>query len=80
VRILRSDIDDADFDHPFEPVFEWLQTNSLGTASQGSLFNDKEILMALEKSVEYLMGIGYFLDDNPKSVTRKAVGFSRSNC
>lgn len=80
MRILRSDIDDADFDHPFAPVFEWLQTNSLGTAPQGSLFNEKEIVMALERSVEYLMGIGYFLDDNHKSVTRKAIGFSRSNC
>ncbi|KAJ5895969.1 uncharacterized protein N7473_005368 [Penicillium subrubescens] len=65
MRILRSDIDDADFDHPLNLC---------------SLFNEKEILMALEKSVGYLMGIGYFLDDNPKSVTRKAVGFSRSNC
>jgi hypothetical protein len=75
--LLRSDIE-ADFDHPFAPVFEWLQTNSLGTVSQGSLFNKTEIVMAIEKSVEYLVGIDYFLDDSHKSATSKSVGFSRS--
>lgn len=48
MRLLRYDIEGADFDYPFGPVFEWLQTNSLGTASHGSLFNEKEIVMALE--------------------------------
>lgn len=42
---LGSDIDEANFDHPFAPVFDWLQTNSLATESQGFLFNETEIVM-----------------------------------
>ncbi|KAJ5904826.1 uncharacterized protein N7473_001742 [Penicillium subrubescens] len=79
MEILRSDIDQADFDHPFAPVFEWLQANPLGTASQGSLFNEQETVTALERSVEYLVGIDYFLEGSHKSGPGKSVGFSRSN-
>ncbi|KAI2791838.1 hypothetical protein POX_c04717 [Penicillium oxalicum] len=80
MRILRTDIDEADFDHPFAPVFEWLQSNSLGTPSQGSLFNEEDIVKALERSVEYLKGTGYFSDENHRSGTRKADRFTRSSC
>ncbi|KAL4881917.1 acetyl-CoA synthetase-like protein [Aspergillus karnatakaensis] len=62
---LRVDVENNALDHPFLPVLGWFEAN-IGQFTEKapvectSLFDRRDIVAALDKSLEYLMNIGFF--------------------
>ncbi|KAH8428770.1 uncharacterized protein LDX57_006452 [Aspergillus melleus] len=61
---LREQVDQNPLDHPFTPLLQWVGTNDWQlTPAPPNQSNDglyrRDTVMALEKNVQYLMGIGF---------------------
>lgn len=83
MKMLRDDVESADFDHPFLPVLDWFEENSSqlmesSETSQNRYFEDNEIVEALESSVDYLLGMDYFRDGISETKNDLSGMFSRS--
>ncbi|CAI7566373.1 unnamed protein product [Penicillium pancosmium] len=65
MHMLRRDIENAEFDHPFSPVMQWFDENmwqfcdDKEERTENPFFVTSEITAAIEKSLEYMTLIGY---------------------
>lgn len=84
MELLRNDVENADFDHPFLPVLTWFEENirqffeSKDDVITNHNFNKEKILKSLESSVDYLIDIGYFSDGGRRAQLDNVPMFSRS--
>ncbi|CAI7597828.1 unnamed protein product [Penicillium glandicola] len=86
MQLLRADIAEADFDHPFMPVLRWFEENiwqfmgDKDSIPENCYFDQMETIVALESSVRYLMDVGYLSHSEPshEKLDKTAV-FSRSS-
>ncbi|KAL4892495.1 hypothetical protein BDV59DRAFT_208252 [Aspergillus ambiguus] len=61
---VKSNIENATLDHPFLPVLDWFEENYWQFSPEACspaelLFDTRDVYAAIEKSVEYLVNIGY---------------------
>ena len=67
MRLLREDVEGADFEHPFAPVLTWFEDNIRDFMSaenhplENKIFENEGILKSLQSSVNYLQKLGYFV-------------------
>ncbi|KAJ5263425.1 hypothetical protein N7478_011030 [Penicillium angulare] len=84
MKLLREDVEAADFDHPFAPVLAWFeesvwqfmdgQTNTW----KNKFYNEEDILKSLKSSVGYLKNLGYFVDGGLGANAENAAIFTRT--
>ncbi|CAG8287298.1 unnamed protein product [Penicillium nalgiovense] len=86
MKLLKKDVEEANFDHPFMPVLSWFEDNvwqfmaDQDHVPQNGYFDRKETISALESSVRYMMDIEYLTQDeaHQKQLDKSAV-FTRSS-
>jgi hypothetical protein len=85
MQLLKKDIEDADFDHPFMPILGWFEKNiwqfqcDQDNIPENRFFDRGETISALNSSVSYLIDIGYLsTKSNLKHLDKSAV-LSRSS-
>jgi amino acid adenylation domain-containing protein/thioester reductase-like protein len=86
MKLLKKDVEEADFNHPFMPVLDWFEDNTWqfmvdqDHIPQNCYFDQKETIVALESSVSYMMDIGYLSQDeaHQRQLDKSAV-FTRSS-
>ena len=86
MKLLREDVESADFEHPFAPVLTWFEENIqdfMGAESHSGehkVFKKEAIVGSLESSVNYLQKLGYFVGgtQGSESGREKTAIFKRS--
>lgn len=86
MKLLREDVESADFEHPFAPVLTWFEENirDFMGAENGSdehkVFKKETTVKSLQSSVNYLQKLGYFAGNTQgsDSGSEKAPIFKRS--
>ncbi|KAF9883255.1 hypothetical protein FE257_003811 [Aspergillus nanangensis] len=68
---VRTDIENSSFDHPFLPVMDWFEANAWQFSPETCgpperhLLDERETYVAIEKSVDYMVSIGYLPSNAP---------------
>jgi thioester reductase-like protein len=86
MKLLKKDVEEADFDHRFTPVLSWFEDNirqfmvDQDHVPKNCYFGQKETIAALESSVRYMMDIGYLTQDKAHQRKQdKPAVFTRSS-
>ncbi|KAJ5358205.1 hypothetical protein N7541_005363 [Penicillium brevicompactum] len=85
MELLRKDVEEADFDHPFMPVLSWFKENiwqfecDPDSIPENRYFTSEETISALGRSVKYMMNIGYLSKELNQNKVNSSTIFSRSS-
>ncbi|KAJ5100526.1 hypothetical protein N7456_006578 [Penicillium angulare] len=84
MELLRKDVENANFDHPFAPVLAWFEESvwqfmdDQGENEKNKFYAEEDIIKSLQSSVGYLNDLGYFVDGGLGANAENAAIFTRA--
>jgi amino acid adenylation domain-containing protein/thioester reductase-like protein len=83
MELLKKDVEEADFDHPFMPILSWFEENTWqfecdqDSVPENRYFSQEETVAALDSSVRYMMDVGYLSHEPGQKQLESSAVFSR---